>query len=109
VRTARGTGRRAHIFQGLAGRSIARTPSGRPRRSTSGFGRSPAPTRQGHLEHILLSHDVCIRSHLRASGGTGYTYVPTGFADELRSRGLSDDDIQKLLVENPRRALTGQT
>ena len=64
---------------------------------------------QGHLEQILLSHDVCIRSHLRASGGTGYTYVPTGFADELRSRGLSDDDIQQLLVENPRRALTGQT
>jgi predicted metal-dependent phosphotriesterase family hydrolase len=64
--------------------------------------------RQGHLQQILLSHDVCIRSHLRASGGTGYTYVPTGFADELRKRGLTDDDIHQLLVENPRRALTGQ-
>src|SRR5207237_9034086 len=63
--------------------------------------------RQGHLEQILLSHDVCIRSHLRTFGGPGYTYVPTGFADELRSRGLTADDIQQLLVENPRRALTG--
>jgi phosphotriesterase-related protein len=61
----------------------------------------------GHLERILLSHDVCIRSHLRALGGTGYTYVPTGFADVLRGRGLTDDDIHTLLVDNPRRALAG--
>jgi len=66
-----------------------------------------ALARQGHLEQILLSHDVCLRSHLRASGGPGYTYVPTGFADELRARGVSEDDIQQLLVENPRNALTG--
>jgi phosphotriesterase-related protein len=61
----------------------------------------------GHLGQILLSHDVCIRGHLRAMGGTGYTYVPTGFADELRDRGLTDQDIDTLLVENPRRALAG--
>ena len=65
--------------------------------------------RQGHLKQILLSHDVCIRSHLRVSGGPGYTYVPTGFVDELRNRGLTSDDIHELLVENPRRALTGLT
>ena len=47
------------------------------------------------------------RGHLRALGGTGYTYVPSGFADVLRSRGLTDDDVHTLLVDNPRRALAG--
>ena len=63
--------------------------------------------RQGHINQILLSHDVCLRSHLRALGGPGYTYVPTTLVDHLRQRGLSDDDVRILLVENPRRALSG--
>jgi predicted metal-dependent phosphotriesterase family hydrolase len=63
--------------------------------------------RQGHIERILLSHDVCLRQHLRAIGGPGYTFVPTTFAERLRDRGLSQDDINLLLIENPRRALTG--
>jgi predicted metal-dependent phosphotriesterase family hydrolase len=40
-------------------------------------------------------------------GGCGYSYVPTGFADRLRAAGFSDSDVHLLLVDNPRRALTG--
>jgi predicted metal-dependent phosphotriesterase family hydrolase len=64
--------------------------------------------RDGYLSQILLSHDVCVRSHLLACGGTGYTFVPTGFADALRECGLQEDDLRMLLVENPRRALAGE-
>jgi phosphotriesterase-related protein len=62
---------------------------------------------QGYLNQILLSHDVCLRAHLHALGGPGYAYVPTAFADQLGQRGLSDDEIHLLIVENPRRALAG--
>ena len=62
---------------------------------------------QGHIDRILLSHDVCLRSHLRALGGPGYTYVPTTLAEHLSQRGVSEDELHILLVENPRRALSG--
>ncbi|HEU4566402.1 MAG TPA: hypothetical protein VFR99_00105 [Marmoricola sp.] len=61
----------------------------------------------GHLDRVLLSQDVCLRSNLRAMGGCGYTYVVTGFAEVLRSSGFDDADLRRLLVDNPRRALTG--
>jgi phosphotriesterase-related protein len=62
----------------------------------------------GHLDRVLLSHDVCLRSNLGAMGGCGYAYVPTAFADVLRSSGFDDADLRMLLVDNPRRALTGE-
>jgi predicted metal-dependent phosphotriesterase family hydrolase len=66
-----------------------------------------AMAREGYLEHVLLSHDVCLRSQLHAMGGCGYDFVLTDFLPRLGTAGLSDDDIRVLTVENPRRALTG--
>ena len=64
--------------------------------------------RRGYLEQLLLSHDCCFQSHLSAYGGNGYAYIPTGFAARLREAGLSAEQIQTLLVENPRRVLSGE-
>jgi predicted metal-dependent phosphotriesterase family hydrolase len=44
----------------------------------------------GFMHQILLSHDVCMKPHLRAYGGQGYDYVLTGFVPRLRQAGLSD-------------------
>ena len=60
------------------------------------------------LRRVLLSHDVCMKSHLRAYGGQGYDYVLTGFVPRLRQAGLSDEQIHTLTVDNPRSALTGE-
>jgi phosphotriesterase-related protein len=62
----------------------------------------------GFLDRVLLSQDVCLRSNLRSLGGSGYAYVPTAFADHLRTAGFDDSDLRTLLVDNPRRALTGE-
>jgi predicted metal-dependent phosphotriesterase family hydrolase len=59
------------------------------------------------LSQLLLSQDICSRSHLHISGGGGYDFLPTHFVEELRRAGLSDDDVQVMLVDNPRRALCG--
>lgn len=61
----------------------------------------------GFGDRVLLSHDVCLASHLRARGGPGYTYLFDGFVPLLRERGIDEPTIERLLVENPRRALTG--
>lgn len=62
----------------------------------------------GFLGRVLLSQDVCLRSDYAALGGPGYAYVPTRFAEHLRGAGFSESDVHGLLVDNPRRALTGE-
>jgi predicted metal-dependent phosphotriesterase family hydrolase len=62
----------------------------------------------GFLDRVLLSQDVCLRSDYAALGGPGYGYVVTTFADLLRGEGFGDTDLHRLLVDNPRRMLTGE-
>lgn len=61
----------------------------------------------GFEDRILLSHDICLRSDLAAMGGPGYAYVPTIFRERLFGAGLGQEVVQALMVDNPRRALTG--
>lgn len=61
----------------------------------------------GHLDRVLLSHDVCLRSHLAIAGGPGFTLVSRDFLPRLRACGVSDEEIRLLVVDNPRRALAG--
>ena len=61
----------------------------------------------GHIDRILLSHDICLRVHLQAYGGSGYSYVLRRFIPTLESNGFSEADVRQLVVENPRRALIG--
>jgi len=62
---------------------------------------------KGYAQQILLSHDVCLRSHLRAHGGGGYDFLLTDFVPRLQSAGVSKEEIGIITTENPRRALTG--
>lgn len=61
----------------------------------------------GHLGRLLLSSDVCNKSHLREYGGSGYDFVVSTLADMLRDAGFGDAELEQLFVVNPRRALTG--
>ena len=59
----------------------------------------------GYLEHILLSHDNAGVGELTYGGGNGYAFIPTTFAQHLRDEGLSQDEVDQILIKNPRRAL----
>ncbi|MQA30926.1 MAG: aryldialkylphosphatase [Luteitalea sp.] len=59
----------------------------------------------GYADRITLSQDVCNKIHQKAYGGFGFSYVVEHFLPVLRDLGVSNDDIRKLMVENPRRAL----
>ncbi|MDE2820243.1 MAG: phosphotriesterase-related protein [Chloroflexota bacterium] len=61
--------------------------------------------RLGWKHKLLLSSDRCHRSDLRAFGGLGYGYVFTGFFDLLRARGVDDETLDAITIENPRRVL----
>ncbi len=60
----------------------------------------------GYGDRILLSHDVCTKTSLKAYGGTGYSFVEERFLPYLKRQGLSDAQIEQLVVENPKRLLT---
>ena len=60
---------------------------------------------RGHVEHMLLSQDVCHDSQLRRYGGNGYTYLASTFLPRLREAGVSDAEIETMTVANPRRLL----
>jgi phosphotriesterase-related protein len=61
---------------------------------------------RGWVDRILLSQDVCTKMQLKKYGGRGYSYVVEFFLPELRRLGVTDAEIRKLMIENPRRILT---
>ncbi len=60
----------------------------------------------GYGDRILLSQDVCWKSHLRMYGGSGYTYIQETFLPYLASLGVDNEALHQIMVENPRRLLT---
>lgn len=60
----------------------------------------------GHAAQLLVSQDVFLKSLLRCHGGPGYAHIPQFFVPRLRRHGLTDTDIETLLVDNPQRLLT---
>ncbi len=61
--------------------------------------------RRGYESQILLSSDVCLRSHLHLNGGIGYDHVLAKFLPALREAGVSEEQIEMMTVENPKRVL----
>ncbi len=63
----------------------------------------------GHIEQILLSHDAGWYNPARADGMPeggfrGYTALSEDLIPALRQRGVSDEQIQMITVQNPARA-----
>ena len=56
----------------------------------------------GLIDHILMSHDVS------AFGAGGYDQIPNIVRGDLRERGVTDEQFHQIMVDNPRRALTGE-
>jgi len=62
--------------------------------------------REGLGERILVAQDVCTKVQMRSYGGHGYAFVLTDLVPRLRNLGLSAEQLQKILIDNPRRLLT---
>ncbi len=62
---------------------------------------------EGHLSQILLSHDVCQKIQRVNYGGFGYAHVIDNVVPMFEQLGgLDGDQIQTMLVDNPREMLT---
>jgi len=64
--------------------------------------------RRGYSDRIMVSQDVCYRADLCAYGGHGYGHILRYIVPRLSARGVSDSDIERILVTNPARFLVIQ-
>ena len=60
----------------------------------------------GYADRIFLSSDFARPKYLRKNGGPGIDVAVTTFAPKLRSAGVSEATVRRILVDNPRRLLT---
>ncbi len=60
---------------------------------------------KGHINQIVLSQDLTRKSHLTCRGGIGYSYLMKSFIPTMKKEGITQDQIEKMLVDNPSRVL----
>jgi len=58
----------------------------------------------GHVDQILMSHDIAYKHCLTRWGGYGYHHLLLTVVPRLRQKGADDKLVHTLLVDNPRRA-----
>jgi phosphotriesterase-related protein len=60
---------------------------------------------KGFINNILLSQDHARKNNLRKHGGPGYSDILNRFTKILLGKGLSKEDLEKILIKNPVKAL----
>ena len=60
------------------------------------------------LDHVLLSQDVFIKIQLVRYGGTGYAHILDHFVPRLGRHGFTVEEIEQLLVDNPKNVFAGR-
>ncbi|XP_056375140.1 phosphotriesterase-related protein isoform X1 [Hyla sarda] len=61
---------------------------------------------EGYEERIVISHDIHTKNRLVKYGGHGYSHILNNIVPKMLVRGISQQSIDKILLENPRRWLT---
>jgi phosphotriesterase-related protein len=57
---------------------------------------------RGYLGQILIGADNCFKDGLKAFGGHGYAHVVENVAPLMRIMGLTAEEVDALLIDNPR-------
>lgn len=61
---------------------------------------------RGHLDQLVISHDICYRTRLTRFGGHGYGHIFRNVLPMMRRRDFDESEIDAIMVGNPRRLLT---
>jgi phosphotriesterase-related protein len=61
---------------------------------------------QGYLNQVLIATDTAMKSRLTVYGGPGYAHIPDNVIPWMRAKGMSEETIRAITVENPKRLLT---
>ncbi|HBL78036.1 MAG: hypothetical protein A2W90_09000 [Bacteroidetes bacterium GWF2_42_66] len=60
---------------------------------------------KGYLKQILISQDVCAQVCYVKNGGYGYANILKNILPQFKDAGITDEQINTIMVENPKRIL----
>jgi len=60
----------------------------------------------GFLNQIVISQDVCLKFQTRRYGGPGYCHILENVVPLMQKKGMPDEQIRTIIVDNPRRLLS---
>ena len=60
---------------------------------------------EGFLSRLLVSHDIAFKHTLVKYGGCGYAHILQNAVPKMRSKGVTEEQLEAILKENPRQAL----
>lgn len=60
---------------------------------------------EGYSQRIVIAQDICTKHRLVKYGGHGYGHILENIVPRMRRKGVSEQDIQAILVDNPARVL----
>jgi phosphotriesterase-related protein len=61
---------------------------------------------EGYLKQILISHDIVSKIRLACFGGSGYAHILNNIVPIMQQKGMTEEQIHSIMVENPKRAFT---
>jgi phosphotriesterase-related protein len=62
----------------------------------------------GFIDRVLMSQDVFLKTMLTRYGGFGYGYILKYFVPRLRRHGVTDAQIETMMIANPARVFARQ-
>jgi phosphotriesterase-related protein len=62
--------------------------------------------KEGYLNQILVSQDICMKIMQCRYGGHGYAHILEYAVPVMRLKGITDEQINTILIDNPKRLLT---
>ena len=60
----------------------------------------------GYESQIVIAQDICFKHWATKYGGKGYAHILENIVPRMRKRGFSNENIDNILIENPKRILT---
>ncbi|XP_026888419.2 phosphotriesterase-related protein isoform X1 [Electrophorus electricus] len=62
--------------------------------------------KEGYEDRMLISHDIHTKNRLTKYGGHGYSHILRNIVPKMLSRGISQNQVDKILIDNPKNWLT---
>jgi len=59
----------------------------------------------GFLSQLVIAHDTDTKHHLRCFGGGGYAHILANVVPLMRRKGITEEQIETILVKNPAQLL----
>lgn len=64
---------------------------------------------RGWISRLLAANDLCLKASLHKYGGWGYDHLYTNFIPMMKMSGIAEKDIRRIMDENPRAFILGET